>query len=147
MHKNATKCNKTLSKWCKNKHGASKIIDTFETYQASIKIFKNISIFFLIIIKAKFKYIINLIFIRCIISIFKQISKFECTLPSNKFFNLLHIIKVIICLNIRRYGNIIIILTLKREVFVPPTVTRFIKAISNIISRAHISSNNIQFIN
>jgi hypothetical protein len=33
MHKNATKCNETLSKWCKNKHGASKIIDTFETYQ------------------------------------------------------------------------------------------------------------------
>jgi hypothetical protein len=33
MHKNATKCTKTLSKWCKNKHGASKIIDTFETYQ------------------------------------------------------------------------------------------------------------------
>jgi hypothetical protein len=32
MHKNATKCNETLSKWCKNKHGASKIIDTFETY-------------------------------------------------------------------------------------------------------------------
>jgi hypothetical protein len=33
MHKSATKCNKTLSIWCKNKHGASKIIDTFETYQ------------------------------------------------------------------------------------------------------------------
>jgi hypothetical protein len=33
MHKNAMKCNKTQSKWCKNKHGASKIIDTFETYQ------------------------------------------------------------------------------------------------------------------
>jgi hypothetical protein len=32
MHKNATKCNKTQSKWCINKHGASKIIDTF-TYQ------------------------------------------------------------------------------------------------------------------
>jgi hypothetical protein len=32
MHKNAMKCNKTLSKWCKNKLGASKIIDTFETY-------------------------------------------------------------------------------------------------------------------
>jgi hypothetical protein len=32
MHKNAKKCNKTQSKWCKNKHGASKIIDTFETY-------------------------------------------------------------------------------------------------------------------
>jgi hypothetical protein len=24
MHKNATKCNETLNKWCKNKHGASK---------------------------------------------------------------------------------------------------------------------------
>jgi hypothetical protein len=34
MHKNATKCNETLGKWCKNKHGASKIIDTFETYQS-----------------------------------------------------------------------------------------------------------------
>jgi hypothetical protein len=32
MHKNATKCNETLSKWCKNKHGASKIMDTLETY-------------------------------------------------------------------------------------------------------------------
>jgi hypothetical protein len=32
MHKKATKCKKTLSKWCKNKHGASKIIDTFEMY-------------------------------------------------------------------------------------------------------------------
>jgi hypothetical protein len=35
MHKSATKCNKTIGKWCKNKHGASKIIDTLETYQAS----------------------------------------------------------------------------------------------------------------
>jgi hypothetical protein len=34
MHKNATKCNKTQRKWCENKHGASKIIDTFETYQS-----------------------------------------------------------------------------------------------------------------
>jgi hypothetical protein len=34
MHKSATKCNETLGKWCKNKHGASKIIDTFWTYQA-----------------------------------------------------------------------------------------------------------------
>jgi hypothetical protein len=38
MHKNATKCNKTLSKWCKNKHGASKIIDTFETYQGPLRV-------------------------------------------------------------------------------------------------------------
>jgi hypothetical protein len=36
MHKNATKCNETIGKWCKNKHGASKIIDTFETYQPPI---------------------------------------------------------------------------------------------------------------
>jgi hypothetical protein len=35
MHKNATKCNKTQSKWCVNKHGALKIIDTFETYHAT----------------------------------------------------------------------------------------------------------------
>jgi hypothetical protein len=33
MHKSATKCNKTVGKWCKNKHGASKIIDTLEMYQ------------------------------------------------------------------------------------------------------------------
>jgi hypothetical protein len=32
MHKNATKYNEILSKWCKNKHGASKIMDTLETY-------------------------------------------------------------------------------------------------------------------
>jgi hypothetical protein len=36
MHKSATKCNETLGKWCINKHGASKIIDTFETYHWSI---------------------------------------------------------------------------------------------------------------
>jgi hypothetical protein len=29
------KYNKTQSKWCINKYGASKIIDTFEMYQAS----------------------------------------------------------------------------------------------------------------
>jgi hypothetical protein len=37
MHKSTMKCNETLSKWCKNKHGASKIIDTFEMYQSPIK--------------------------------------------------------------------------------------------------------------
>jgi hypothetical protein len=30
--------NKTQSKWCINKHGASKIIDTFETYQDGKKV-------------------------------------------------------------------------------------------------------------
>jgi hypothetical protein len=34
MHKSAPKCNETLGKWCKNKHGASKIIDALETYQS-----------------------------------------------------------------------------------------------------------------
>jgi hypothetical protein len=38
MHKSATKCNETIGKWCKNKHGASKIIDTLETYQAAAQI-------------------------------------------------------------------------------------------------------------
>jgi hypothetical protein len=37
MHKSATKCNETVGKWCKNKHGASKIIDTLETYQLSTR--------------------------------------------------------------------------------------------------------------
>jgi hypothetical protein len=36
MHKNTTKCNKTQSKWCINKHEAQKIIDTFETYQSAL---------------------------------------------------------------------------------------------------------------
>jgi hypothetical protein len=35
MHKSAMKSNETLSKWCKNKHEASKIMDTFEKYQAA----------------------------------------------------------------------------------------------------------------
>jgi hypothetical protein len=35
MHKSATKYNETIGKWCKNKHGASKIIDTLETYQGA----------------------------------------------------------------------------------------------------------------
>jgi hypothetical protein len=41
MHKSATKCNETIGKWCKNKHGASKIIDTFETYQGSSRLHAN----------------------------------------------------------------------------------------------------------
>jgi hypothetical protein len=32
MHKSAMKYNEIVGKWCKNKHGASKIIDTLETY-------------------------------------------------------------------------------------------------------------------
>jgi histone deacetylase 1/2 len=43
MHKNATKCNETLNKWCKNKHGASKIMDTFETYQPRTRLQSGVS--------------------------------------------------------------------------------------------------------
>jgi hypothetical protein len=43
MHKNATKCNETICKWCKNKHGASKIIDTFETYHTTSGVVSNAS--------------------------------------------------------------------------------------------------------
>jgi hypothetical protein len=43
MHKNATKCNETLSKWCKNKHGALKIMDTLETYHALFDLFHGIA--------------------------------------------------------------------------------------------------------
>jgi hypothetical protein len=42
MHKNTMKCNKTQSKWCINKHGASKIIDTFETYHPPPENFKQL---------------------------------------------------------------------------------------------------------
>jgi hypothetical protein len=46
MHKSATKCNKTVGKWCKNKHGASKIIDTFETYQEPLPKNELLDIFY-----------------------------------------------------------------------------------------------------
>jgi hypothetical protein len=41
MHKNARSVNKTESKWCINKHGASKIIDTFETYHEETNLVLN----------------------------------------------------------------------------------------------------------
>jgi thiosulfate reductase cytochrome b subunit len=61
MHKNATKCNKTISKWCKNKHRASKIIDTFETYHICFKkiIAKQRVIIIIIIIIISFLCIIT----------------------------------------------------------------------------------------
>jgi hypothetical protein len=39
------KCNETLSKWYKNKHGASKIIDTFEMYQHALLIFYEMALY------------------------------------------------------------------------------------------------------
>jgi hypothetical protein len=41
MHKSATKCNETIGKWYKNKHGVSKIIDTFETYHCASQMLKE----------------------------------------------------------------------------------------------------------
>jgi hypothetical protein len=41
MHKNATKCNETLIKWCKNKHGASKIIDSLRCIKDEFIKFKD----------------------------------------------------------------------------------------------------------
>jgi hypothetical protein len=43
MHKSATKCNETVGKWCKNKHGASKIIDTLETYHPAFAKFMAVA--------------------------------------------------------------------------------------------------------
>jgi hypothetical protein len=48
MHKNATKCNETLNKWCKNKHGASKIMDTLETYHTPVLALLDFSVSFTI---------------------------------------------------------------------------------------------------
>jgi hypothetical protein len=47
MHKSATKCNETVGKWCKNKHGASKIIDTLETYHATVICLPSMLLFIL----------------------------------------------------------------------------------------------------
>jgi hypothetical protein len=44
MHKSATKYNKTLGKWCKNKHGASKIMDTLETYHRTTSILSSMDL-------------------------------------------------------------------------------------------------------
>jgi hypothetical protein len=46
MHKSATKCNETIGKWCKNKHGASKIIDTLEMYHYAALVMLSTSRFY-----------------------------------------------------------------------------------------------------
>jgi hypothetical protein len=53
MHKNATKCNETIGKWCKNKHGASKIIDTFETYHTPLMIIPHMTYFIVVSIRGR----------------------------------------------------------------------------------------------
>jgi hypothetical protein len=56
MHKSATKCNETIGKWCKNKHGASKIIDTLETYQTPREGLMNIAASFPSVMKPRFNH-------------------------------------------------------------------------------------------
>jgi predicted ribonuclease YlaK len=51
MHKSATKCNEKVGKWCKNKHGASKIIDTLETYHSLANIIVSQVIFSMLVYK------------------------------------------------------------------------------------------------
>src|SRR3954470_4510090 len=65
-----------------------------------LKMISNI-IICIVILKAIVRYIKTLRFIRGIINIFKKRSNFIGTLKSNKFFNLLCIIKIIISLSIR----------------------------------------------
>jgi hypothetical protein len=60
MHKNATKCNETICKWCKNKHGASKIIDTFETYQSPSQLASTFrSGFFILLVRLNLGFILR----------------------------------------------------------------------------------------
>src|SRR4051812_19549182 len=77
----------------------------------------------IIIFKAIVQYSKTLRLVRGIINSFKKRSNFIGTLKSNKFFNLLCIIKVIISLSIRSYGFILIVLTLESKVFVPHKAT------------------------
>jgi hypothetical protein len=37
MHKNTTECKQNIKQLVENKHGASKIIDTFATYQSQLR--------------------------------------------------------------------------------------------------------------
>jgi hypothetical protein len=79
MHKNATKCNKTLNKWCKNKHRASKIMDTLETYHWNTHVTFIISFF--------------MIFCLCSFSCYNMVAKFlllrlYLSCPCFKFFDL-----------------------------------------------------------
>jgi hypothetical protein len=95
MHKSATKCNETLSKWCKNKHGASKIMDTFETYHYSMKDKLNtICYVFPYDLNTHLTFIVPLfmIFHLCSFSCYNMVAKFLlsrlCLLcPSFKFFD------------------------------------------------------------
>jgi hypothetical protein len=102
MHKSATKCKETIGKWCKNKHGASKIIDTFETYQSYAFIFcysmkdklKTICYVFPYDLNTRLTFIVSLsmIFRLCFFSCYNMVAKFLlsrlCLLcPCFKFFD------------------------------------------------------------
>jgi hypothetical protein len=74
MHKSATKCNETIGKWCKNKHGASKIIDTFETYHAVgwrsmyFVVMPRVNLIVILVTYARYLYSINCPTVICLSS-------------------------------------------------------------------------------
>jgi hypothetical protein len=78
MHKSATKFNETIGKWCKNKHGASKIIDTLETYQRPDQHTK--------VFCKRFKTILQLIFEKFFLEPFlKSFKKIDARVLQNLF--------------------------------------------------------------
>src|SRR4051812_17712394 len=110
-------------------------ISLFLLWREPFEIVSNISII-IKILKAIFKYINTLRFIRCIINIFNKGSNFISTLKDKKFFYLFYIKEIIMSLSIKYQGFIIITPTLERKVFKHQTATRFITTIRFIIIRA-----------
>src|SRR3954465_13349821 len=108
-------------------HRVLQNISLFLWRRDSLKMISNI-IIVIVIFKAILKYTKTLRFVRGIINSFKKRSNFIGTLKSNKFFNLLCIIKIIISFSIISLCFIIIVLTLESKVFMPHKATRFIPA-------------------
>src|SRR3954469_25106614 len=116
-------------------HRVLQSISLFLLWREPFEIVSNI-IIIIKILKAIFKYIGTLIFIRGIINIFNKGSNFIGTLKDNKFFYLFFIKEIIMSLSIRYEGSIIITPTLERKVFKHQAATRFITTIRFIIIRA-----------
>src|SRR4051812_18070379 len=116
-------------------HRVLQSISLFLLWREPFEIVSNISIF-IKTLKAIFKYIKTLRFVRGIINIFNKGSNFIGTLKDNKIFYVFYIKKIIMSLSIRYQGFIIITPTLERKVFKHQAATRFITAKRFIIIRA-----------
>src|SRR3954466_2921401 len=88
-------------------HRVLQSISLFLLWREPFEIVSNISII-IKILKAIFKYIKTLRFIRGIINIFNKGSNFISTLKDNKFFYFFYIKEIIMSLSIRYQGFIII---------------------------------------